>query len=252
MIENVGLKKLSLVMNLPNEVMVVNPVLLWGDKNAYVLVDTGMPGQLEALKQCLWEEELTLNDLDAILFTHQDIDHIGNLPHLLSEREGERPAILAHEADKPYIDGSRPLLKFNPQRYETLLQTLDEKDRNQFLSVFSPSSSNNVTHLVKDGDFLPYGGGITIIHTPGHTPGHISFYHHASRTLVTGDAMVVVNGQLFGPEARPTLNMEEALHSLHKFTEFDISTVICYHGGFFEDRPNERIREIIAEAGLTM
>jgi len=244
MTEHAGVKRLTLTMPLQSEVMVANPVLLY-DGDQFVLVDTGMPGQLEAIKQSLANEGLVLEDLDAIIFTHQDIDHIGNLPAILTARGAEGLKLIAHPADKPYIDGSLPLLKFSPQRNETLLKTLSEEDKQQFLHVFSPSSPDNVNELVEDGQFLAFGGGVTVIHSPGHTPGHISLYHHASHTLITGDAMVVVDGQLMGPEPRPTLDMEQAMQSLHKFTAFDIHRVICFHGGSYEDNPNERILQII-------
>lgn len=43
---------------------------------------------------------------------------------------------------------------------------------------------------VKPGDILPWCGGIEIIDTKGHMPGHISLYLKEFKTLITGDALV--------------------------------------------------------------
>jgi glyoxylase-like metal-dependent hydrolase (beta-lactamase superfamily II) len=50
------------------------------------------------------------------------------------------------------------------------------------------------THYVADGDLLP--GGFAVIGTPGHTVGHVSYYHAPSRTLFAGDALAVIGDSL--------------------------------------------------------
>jgi len=89
------------------------------------------------------------------------------------------------------------------------------------------------------------GGGLTVIHTPGHTPGHVSLYHQASKTLIAGDALVIHNGELQPSSPYSTVNMVQALQSLEKFTPFDIETVICYHGGLMRGDINKKIAELI-------
>ena len=46
-----------------------------------------------------------------------------------------------------------------------------------------------VDRIVEDGEELPFCGGITVIHTPGHTPGHICLYIGQNKTLIAGDAL---------------------------------------------------------------
>jgi Metallo-beta-lactamase superfamily len=67
---------------------------------------------------------------------------------------------------------------------------------------------------------------------PGHTPGHICLYHKETKTLIVGDAMNVIDGQLIGPN-KQTMNEEDgrvAINSLKKFEEYDIENVISYQG----------------------
>jgi glyoxylase-like metal-dependent hydrolase (beta-lactamase superfamily II) len=52
-----------------------------------------------------------------------------------------------------------------------------------------------------------------VINTPGHTPGHISLYHKPSKTLIAGDAMRVMDGQLLGPAPEQTLDVDTAIKS---------------------------------------
>ena len=60
------------------------------------------------------------------------------------------------------------------------------------------------------------------------TPGHICLYLNQSKILITGDALIAVDGELQGPNLQATYDMNAALKSLKKFTQYDIETVICY------------------------
>jgi glyoxylase-like metal-dependent hydrolase (beta-lactamase superfamily II) len=91
---------------------------------------------------------------------------------------------------------------------------------------------------------LPYCGGLQVIFTPGHAPGHICLYLKESKTLIAGDAMICSEGNLRGPVQQTTLDMDEALQSLNKLASFEIEQVICYHGGLYQGNVNERIAEI--------
>ncbi len=53
-----------------------------------------------------------------------------------------------------------------------------------------------IDQTLEDRQELPYFGGIEVIHTPGHTPGHISLYVKRSKMLVAEDAMICSEGIL--------------------------------------------------------
>lgn len=131
---------------------------------------------------------------------------------------------------------------------QAILQSLSENQRSAFENAFSASTPSVVSHSLKDGERLPFAGGLTVIHTSGHTPGHISLYHEPSQTLIAGDALIVKDGRLLGPNPANTPDMKTALRSLHKFKNFAIKTVICYHGGAFNDHANRRLAELADEA----
>ncbi|WP_331281293.1 MBL fold metallo-hydrolase [Paenibacillus sp. UNC451MF] len=223
----------------------VYPSLLW-DGTSAVLVDTGYPRQMASLRDALAKVGVTPDKLTTIIMTHQDLDHIGNLPDLVRESEPPIP-VLAHELEKPYIQGDLRLLKITPEaiaQIDSLPKEIPLEWRQGLKSLLENPPKAKVDRTVADGEELSYCGGIIVISTPGHTPGHISLYHKPSRTLIAGDAMVVENGQLQGPSPDQTLNMEQALLSLKKLSQYDIQTVICYHGGQYTGDANRRIAEL--------
>ena len=46
-----------------------------------------------------------------------------------------------------------------------------------------------------DGELLPAGGGLRVIHTPGHSPGHVSLFRDSDRVLIAGDAIITIDQQ---------------------------------------------------------
>lgn len=196
------------MLQLEFQEFVIHPILLWDDEMA-VLIDTGFPGQIEDIQVEMEKVGVSFDKLKVVILTHQDIDHIGSLPELL-QRCRSNIKVYAHELDKPYIEGDLPLLK-------------DGNVENR--------PKGKVSDTMIDGQELPYCGGILILHTPGHTPGHISLYLKQSKILVAGDSMYSVNGMLGGIHAPTTINIKEAKQSLKKYLNLHIESVVCYHGG---------------------
>lgn len=126
------------------------------------------------------------------------------------------------------------------------MRNVPEAYRQQMTAMYESLKANymklkaNVDLIVEDGDELPYCGGITVI----HTPGHLCLYHKPSKTLVAGDALNVEGGMLVHAPLLTCLDKEQYAVSLKKLTMFDIRNVICYHGGLYTDDPNRRIMEL--------
>ncbi len=237
-----GIETIDLVMNMMGNESLIHPTLLWDD-NEIILVDTGIPGQLHEIRDAIEQAGVPFNKLTKVILTHQDIDHIGSLPEILKDADHEIE-ILAHEADKPYIEGDKPLLKFSPERLASRLETFPEELRQKIRALLDNPITAKVDRTIQDGEVLPYCGGITVIFTPGHTPGHISLYHHTSKTLITGDSLVSDNGKLLGSRAEVTHDMETALQSIKKYTQYDIETVVCYHGGLVTENVKNQLLEL--------
>lgn len=231
---------LELNIQMGGQQTVIYPVVIYEDQEA-ILIDTGFPGNYQAI--------LDLIDpaypVKQVILTHQDLDHIGSLPQFLAAGKGEL-RVYAHEADQPTINGKAPFLKASPERLQGVLSNLSPEEQEAFSTVFSEETSDNVTDVLHGGETLPFAGGLQVIHTPGHTPGHISLYHPDSKTLFTGDAMVVNDGMLLGPVPHFTPKLEEATESLKAFEALEVERVICYHGGLFEGDFKRRLAEIVS------
>lgn len=209
------------------------------DKEQWVLVDTGMPGTAPAILELVIQAGIGQQYLSTILLTHNDIDHIGGLPTFKAKYP--QLVVYAHDKDKAIINGKQPMVKVPLERLAGLLGSLPEKTRSEFESTFIKPKGHNVNRSMADGETLPFAGGIMVIHTPGHTPGHVCLYHVPSKTLIAGDALVIENGELRGPIEALTPDMRTAIQSLKKLKMYDIETVICYHGGQLRGNVNRRI-----------
>jgi len=232
------------ILELNIQGFVLNPTLVWDDEMA-VLIDTGMPGQLEPISQAMSEVGVPFEKLKAIILTHQDLDHIGSLPEI-QHYFNNSIEVYAHTLDKPYIEGTNHLIKTSPntmseEQWAALPQPM------QWLYQNPPKSE--VHYTLEDGQELDLCGGIQVIFTPGHTPGHISLYVKQSKTLVAGDAMVIREGKLRGPIPQTTLDMNAAIESVKKFKCYEVEQVICYHGGLYIIREGEQFEELIT--GIT-
>lgn len=234
-----GITTIDLTADMVGRQMQIHPTLIWDDRDV-ILIDTGIPGQAGAISEAMEKAGVSLNQLTKVILTHQDIDHIGSLPEIL-KAVNHKIEVLAHGDDKPYIEGDLPLLKVNPERIAKMMESLPEEDRQKVQAIYATSIASTVDRTVSDGEVLPYGGGITVIHTPGHTPGHISLYHQKSKTLITGDALTAPNGVISGPNPPVTPDMEKAMKSIQKFVDYDIENVICFHGGVISENAKEQI-----------
>ncbi len=111
------------------------------------------------------------------------------------------------------------------------------------------ASRTQVDKTLTDGETLPYCGGIKVIHTPGHTLGHICLYLERNKTLIAGDALEVEGEALVTAPLSTNYDMALCRESLKKLAQYEIASVICYHGGLFDDHPNQHIAALAREAG---
>src|SRR5215212_7046637 len=213
----------------------LNLTLILDEQNGNTLVDAGLPGQAEAIGAALVEAGIGVRDLRRMIFTHQDLDHVGSGADLVRQ-SGAR--VLAHPADAPHIDGSLRLLKPSPEMLEQRPQMREALERLEPVGIDE--------HL-EDGDRLDLAGGTRVIFTPGHTPGHLCLYLERSKVLVAGDALTAEGGHLNGPNPSMTLDMRPTMQSIRRLMDLDVEIIVCYHGGVVSEDANGQLRRVLQE-----
>ena len=203
------------------------PTLLW-DEQDVVLIDTGFPGELESIRGAMQKAGFAPEQLTKVILTHQDIDHIGSA-RLLRDAGAQ---IMAYETEAPAIQGDEPLIKVADM--EAHLDELPAAQQAFYhqLKDAMPSLVVPVDVLLSDGQELAICGGIQVIHTPGHTPGHISLLLSESNIAVCGDAANINEGKLVGANPGMTHDMTTAAQSYAKLAALDVAGYVCYHTGY--------------------
>lgn len=208
-----------------------------GDKNGWVLIDAGMPG---SAKKILQESERLFgknNPPKAIILTHGHFDHVGALVELV---ERWTVTVYAHELELPYLSGIKNYPEPDPTVDGGMLAKVSKLYPNEAIKLGS-----HVKALPLDGS-VPGMDGWHWVHTPGHTPGHISLFREADRTLIAGDAFVTVKQEslykvvlqkkeISGPPRYLTPDWEAARKSIQELYALHPARAITGHGRPMED-----------------
>ncbi len=140
-----------------------NCTLLWCEKTLHgAVVDPG--GDVARILAAIAEEGITV---DRLLITHGHIDHAGAAAELAEK--------LDVQIEGPHVEDAFLLdeLPGQSQRYGFPLA-----------ASFVPG------RWLKDGDSVQVGEEtLTVLHTPGHTPGHVAFFHPAANLALVGDVL---------------------------------------------------------------
>ncbi|OLN31520.1 MBL fold metallo-hydrolase [Desulfosporosinus metallidurans] len=237
-----GIYMLEISANIMGTSSVINPTLIW-DNDTVILIDTGFPGQLPQIREAIENVGVSFDKLNLVILTHQDIDHVGSLSTILKELPNS-VKVLSHQEENAYIQGEK--LPVKVAQLEANLNSLpnDLKALYEKLKAFYENNQAKVDKTLTDGEELPYCGGITVIYTPGHTPGHICLYHKQCKILIAGDALQLDGGELVQAPQSTNFDRDLSINSLKMLAKYDIETVICYHGGLFKDNANQRIAEL--------
>ena len=213
------------------------------DGDELILVDTGYPKETQAVINAIEKAGFRAQNLTCIIITHQDIDHIGGINEL--KKLAPHAVVMAHSVEAPYISGVCV-----PTKVETYFEAYDtfDDDKKRWYDGFKAGYAKckaPVDKLLEQGDTINIAGGVQVIFTPGHTPGHICLYCAEAQLLICGDAVNIAGGVLTGPNPFYTKHMDEAHESLKKLLPFNAKRVICYHGGLFEGDVNAGLQNVI-------
>ena len=199
------------------------------ESDSFTLIDTTVGGaakQIVSAARALGSEPIA-----RILLTHAHGDHVGSVDELVTA---------LGRVDVAATRRSAPLLIKPPDK------TLQPGEPQGQVKGGLPGIRTAPTHLLEDGELF---GSVRVIETPGHIPGHASFFDERDGTLYTGDALICTGGQVnvsgFGPWFFPlptfaTWNKALALSSAQKLLDTlgtDIRRYASGHGRLVEGGP---------------
>ena len=208
------------------------------DGPGVTLVDAGLPGVLPTLAACLEGIGLGLTAVRRVIVTHSHVDHVGGLPEIVAATGAE---VWAHRADAGIIDGTvappdtSALTASLRGRLDVLLADLAPAKRELVLrmagSVY-PTEHVPVDLRLEGGEELAVLGGCRLLHTPGHTPGHLALFLPALGLLVAGDLLTFEAGHIL-PSSDLLAVDSVALHeSVLAVAALPVEAFIGYHGGW--------------------
>ena len=165
-------------------IQIVN-IVLYGEphKKEFVLVDAGMPKSAKEIISIAEERFGSNSRPKALILTHGHFDHVGAIIDLIDHWG---MPVYAHTLELPYLTGMKNYPEADPIVNGGLIAKVSSIFPNEAINL-----GNNVEVLPSDGS-IPYMDGFRWIHTPGHTPGHISLFREEDRALIVGDAFVTV------------------------------------------------------------
>src|SRR3990172_1495552 len=212
----------------------VNAFFSAGD-DGLTLVDSGLPGKKDPILSAVAAVGRQPADLKHILITHHHIDHIGSLGDLM-EATGAKSYV--HPLDSPIVRGDRPQPGPNPA-------SLLGKFAGPLLARFGPAPTTAPVDVeVADGEELAIAGGIRALHTPGHTPGHLSFLLPCDGgVLFAGDAAAHVL-RLGLPIGMFTADPQQAKESIRKLAALEFGGACFRHGRVLNGEANLKFRSL--------
>ena len=156
------------------------------EDNTWVLVDAGLKwsaSKIKSMAESLFGEDARPT---AIILTHGHFDHAGSVAELADEWN---VPVYAHFMEIPFLTGKSSYPPPDPSVGGGLMAKLS------FTYPRGPINIWNHINVLPSGGTLPGLSEWKYIHTPGHTPGHISLYREFDKVLIAGDAFVTTKAE---------------------------------------------------------
>lgn len=193
------------------------------------LVDSGLPWNGGHALRYIGEIGRRPDEVSHLLVTHAHPDHTGSARRLARET-GARVA--AHAADTRGRDGRARL------GYMGLFGALPGPV--PFLGRVP------VTEPVEEGDVLPIGAGVRVIHTPGHTAGSVCYLDEGTGTLFSGDTIFSDGQRISRSVPFPGYDAEGYRASLERLAGLDFEAVCGGHGAPLISGGAGALRDLLA------
>ncbi|KHD36712.1 beta-lactamase [Clostridium acetobutylicum] len=170
-----------------------------------ILIDTGMVGLFKKIESELNSVDLNIKDINNILLTHHDIDHIGNAK-MLHKASGAK--LWISKEDMPYACG-----KLKRKGVKRIIQTLIRQEALSDINTYEEGQKFSKAYIIK---------------TPGHTPGHVSVLYE--NVLFSGDLFKVKDKSIKLLPGFMNYSEEEIVKSIKALKKLKFEWICPSHG----------------------
>lgn len=212
----------------------VNSFVFAADDGSVCLIDAGFRRADRKIAAALRELGRRPEDVTHLLLTHAHMDHAGGADALLNEAV----EVLAHTDDVSWLGLGREPRSDSSSLGGRLVNVVGRVWRRPW---YTPVT---VDRALVEGELLPLAGGIRVIHTPGHTPGHISLLHEPSGVLITGDAVMNVRG-LRNPPRFFCANIRQEASTRQRLAQLDFGIAAFTHGAEIRSNARTAVEEFV-------
>jgi len=215
-----------------NSYLIVEP-------NGLTIIDTGMPFSEKQTLKYIAGLGCSTEEIKHILITHADLDHYGCLA-ALKEASGARTYASQPEAEAMANGGSsRPVYRDIGRFHGFMIRLMGK---------YLKPTPVQVDEILMDGQVLPVLDGLQVVETPGHSPGHLSFYAPSFHVLFCGDSMKSNDKGLRASRSRNNWDQSQVNGSVMKQSALGAQIVCPGHGPIIRGAdirfPNSAYKEI--------
>ncbi|MEI7770633.1 MAG: MBL fold metallo-hydrolase [Chloroflexales bacterium] len=217
----------------------VGRVYLITEGDGLTLIDASVSMASGSILRQIGKLGFAPGDLRRILITHAHPDHVGALPALVQATGAE---VWSSRLERPVIEGTIPV-PLPPAGSVPGLAGLMRPG-----PTFYPRVP--VARELRDGETLAeVFGGLQVIATPGHAPGHLAFWHPERRVVIMGDVIMNLPTGMRLPFAAFTYDMAENIRSLGRVARLEPQIACFGHGNPMLAAAARRIRAFAQRAG---
>lgn len=213
----------------------INSFVFIDDDGQVTLVDCGLKRAPAKIVRGLAHIGKHPTDVTRIVLTHAHSDHAGGAADLVAATAASGVSI--HRDDAAYAQSGVMPPREKRLGFGRLVTRLPA-------GGFTPVE---VSAELTDGQELDIAGGLHVIHTPGHTPGHVSLLHPNSQVLITGDSLFNMRSKMSWSFAAFCTSYAQAKDSARRLADLDYRTAAFTHGPPIVNTGREAIRDFLRE-----
>ena len=202
------------------------------DESKFVLIDGGLKSSAAKIKKMIAEVIEPGAVPSCIIMTHGHFDHRGSIEELANEW---KIPVYCHHMEVPYLSGKASYPPADPTVGGGMMTYVS------FTYPKGPIDIQNWLLELPDNGAVPDLPGWRYIHTPGHTPGHISLFRNSDGVLIAGDAIVTTKQEsaysimlqaevLSGPPKYFTPDWGAAARSVKELAALEPNVIATGHG----------------------